>query len=153
MKSPLGAPLRSRAEENNLQALQNFDAIAEMTDAQLMDMSATGSSVVKALSEGLSNAKAKTRVAYQQARKSPEASVEVDPGMRVDFEIDGTPTQVSVIDYLNGKVQAVPSAAVTDSVRAIMKKLDIATEDADGNLVARPATVGKMEDFRLTLAR
>jgi hypothetical protein len=148
MKGPLGEPLRSRAEENNLQALQNFDAIAEMTDAQLMDMSATGSSVVKALSEGLSNAKAKTRVAYQQARKSPEASVEVDPGMRVDFEIDGTPTQVSVIDYLNGKVQAVPSAAVTDSVRAIMKKLDIATEDADGNLVARPATVGKMEDFR-----
>lgn len=148
MKSPLGAPLRSRAEENNLQALQNFDAIAEMTDAQLMDMSATGSSVVKALSEGLSNAKAKTRVAYQQARKSPEASVEVNPSTRVDFEIDGTPTQLSVIDYLNSKPKAVPSAAVTDSVRGIMIKSGIASEDANGNLSAIPATVGKMEDFR-----
>lgn len=148
IKSALGGPLRNRAEESNLAALQNFDALAEMTDAQLMDLSGAGGAVVKSLTQGLTSAKNKTRVAYQQARKSPEASVEVDPGFKVDFQVDGTPTQLSLIDYLNSKPQAVPSAAVSDSVRAIMKKLDIAGEDEGGNLIAKPATVGKMEDLR-----
>lgn len=148
IKSALGGPLRNRAEESNLAALQNFDALAEMTDAQLMDLSGAGGAVVKSLTQGLTSAKNKTRVAYQQARKSPEASVEVDPGFKVDFQVDGTPTQLSLIDYLNSKPQAVPSAAVSDSVRAIMKKLDIAGEDEGGNLIAKPSTVGKMEDLR-----
>jgi hypothetical protein len=57
IKSDLGGPLRQRAEENNLQALQNFDALVDMTDAQLMDLSSTGGAVVKSLTEGLTAAK------------------------------------------------------------------------------------------------
>jgi hypothetical protein len=119
-----------------------------MTDAQLMDMTATGSSVVKTLSEGLKTAKAQTRVAYQQARNSPEANVAVDPSMKVTIDIDEVPTQLSVIDYLNSKPIGVKTADVTDSVRATMIKLGIASEDANKNLTAIPSTVGKMEDLR-----
>jgi len=70
IKSDLGGPLRQRAEENNLQALQNFDALAEMTDAQLMDLSSTGGAVVKSLTEGLTAAKNKTRAAYKAAENA-----------------------------------------------------------------------------------
>jgi hypothetical protein len=148
MKGPMGEPLRQRVEQQNLAALQNFDALAEMTDAQLVDLTATGGAVVKALSDGLANAKAKTRTAYQQARKSPEANVAIDPATKVNFEIDDTPVQISVIDYLNSRPTGVRSADVADSIRAQMRLLDLATVDADGKLVARPATVGRMEDLR-----
>jgi hypothetical protein len=148
MKGPMGEPLRQRVEQQNLAALQNFDLLAEMTDAQLVDLTATGGAVVKALSDGLANAKAKTRTAYQQARKSPEANVAIDPATKVNFEIDDTPVQISVIDYLNSRPTGVRSADVADSIRAQMRLLDLATVDADGKLVARPATVGRMEDLR-----
>ena len=148
MKGPLGEPLRQRVEQQNFAALQNFDALAEMTDAQLVDLSATGGAVVKALSDGLASAKAKTRTAYQQARKSPEANIVIDPATKVNFEIDDTPVQISVIDYLNSRPTGVRSADVADSIRAQMRLLDLATVDADGKLVSRPATVGRMEDFR-----
>lgn len=148
MKGPLGEPLRQRFEEQNFATLQNFDALAEMTDAQLVDLSAAGGAVVKALSDGLANAKAQTRTAYQAARKSPEANVAIDPATKVDFLIDDAPVQISVIDYLNSRPTGVRSADVADSIRAQMRLLDLATVDADGLLVARPGTVGRMEDFR-----
>lgn len=148
MKGPLGQPLRQRVEEQNLATLQNFDALAEMTDAQLVDLSATGGAVVKALTDGLASAKARTRAAYQEARKSPEANAAIDPATKVTFEIDNTPVQISVIDYLNSRPTGVRSADVADSIRAQMRLLDLASVDAEGKLVARPATVGRMEDFR-----
>lgn len=148
MKGPLGQPLRQRVEDQNLATLQNFDALAEMTDAQLVDLSATGGAVVKALTDGLASAKARTRTAYQEARKSPEANAAIDPATKVTFEIDNTPVQISVIDYLNSRPTGVRSADVADSIRAQMRLLDLASVDAEGKLVARPATVGRMEDFR-----
>jgi hypothetical protein len=148
IKSAAGGPLRNRAEENNLQALQNMDALIDMTDARVIELTATGDSVVKALSKGLASAKNKTRVAYQNARNSPEANAPVNPGTKVTFDIDGAPTQISVLDYLNSKPIGIPSSAVTDSVRGIAKKIGIASEDANGNLVPIASTVKKMEDFR-----
>jgi len=148
IKSAAGGPLRNRAEENNLQALQNMDALIDMTDAKVIELTATGDSVVKALSKGLASAKNKTRVAYQNARNSPEANAPVNPGTKVTFDIDGAPTQISVLDYLNSKPVGIPSSAVTDSVRGIAKKIGIASEDANGNLVPIASTVKKMEDFR-----
>ena len=54
IKGPLGAPLRERAELNNLQALQNFDALIDMTGAQTAAIgpAATGNAVIDALSKG-----------------------------------------------------------------------------------------------------
>lgn len=148
MKSALGGQLRQRAEENNLQALQNMDALIDATDARVIELTATGDSVIKALTKGLASAKNKTRVAYNKARNSSEANAPVNPGAKVTFDVDGTPTQLSVLDYLNGKPVGIPSSSVTDSVRGIAKKLGIASEDANGNLVPIASTVKKMEDFR-----
>jgi hypothetical protein len=152
MKGPLGAPLRQRAEENNLQALQNMDAIIDMTSAKAPDLSATGSAVTKALADGYKAEKDRVRVLYTKARNSPEAQEVVDTNAIVsigegDFEI-----QNSLIGYLNSKVTGVPSSAVPDAARKIAIKMGIAEQDNAGNLMGRPATVGQLEDFRKELS-
>lgn len=153
MKNPtLGAPLRARAEENNLQALQNFDALIDMTEAQSPDLASTGSAVTKALSEGYKAAKNKTNVAYAKARNSPEAQAAVDPNTVVSIGEGENAINNSLIGYLNSKVQGVPSSSVTDTARRLLIKMGIAEEDANGQLVGKPTTVGKMEDFRRELS-
>lgn len=153
MKSPtLGAPLRARAEENNLQALQNFDALIDMTEAQSPDLATTGNAVTKALSDGYKAAKNKTNVAYTKARKSPEAQAAVDPNVVVQIGEGENAINNSLIGYLNEKVQGVPSASVTDTARKLLIKMGLAEEDANGQLIGKPATVGKMEDFRRELS-
>lgn len=149
IKNPsLGQPFRDRAEENNTQALQNFDALVDMTDAKAADISATGTAVSRALSDGYAGAKRQTRAAFAEARKAPEANNAVDLRTPVtigsgDLEVVGTLT-----DYLNSKVSGVPSSAVTDTAKKILIKQGLAIEDSQGNLTGVPATVGKMEDFR-----
>jgi hypothetical protein len=153
MKNPeLGAPLRRRAEENNLQAMQNFDALIDMTEAQSPDLTTTGNVVTKALSDGYKAAKNKTNVAYTKARKSPEAQAPVDPNTVVQIGEGDSAINNSLIGYLNERVQGTPSAAVTDTARKLLIKMGLAEEDAAGNLVGKPATVGKMEDFRRELS-
>lgn len=153
MKDPvLGAPLRQRAEENNLQALQNMDALIDMTSAQAPDIAATGTAVTKALSQGYQNEKNRVNVLYTKARKSPEAQNPVDTNTIVRIGEGDDAIENSLVGYLNSKVTGVPSSAVPDTARKLMVKLGIAAEDETGNLVGLPATVGKMEDFRKELS-
>ena len=153
IKNPtLGAPLRARAEENNLQALQNFDKLIDMTEAQSPDLSTTGNTVTKALAEGYKAAKNKTNVAYRAARNSEEAKAAVDPNTVVAIGEGENAINNSLIGYLNEKVQGVPSASVTDTARKLLVKMGLAEEDANGQLIGKPATVGKMEDFRRELS-
>lgn len=153
IKNPtLGAPLRARAEENNLQALQNFDKLIDMTEAQSPDLSTTGNTVTKALAEGYKAAKNKTNVAYRAARNSEEAKAAVDPNTVVAIGEGENAINNSLIGYLNEKVQGVPSASVTDTARKLLIKMGLAEEDANGQLIGKPATVGKMEDFRRELS-
>lgn len=153
IKNPtLGAPLRARAEENNLQALQNFDKLIDMTEAQSPDLSTTGNTVTKALAEGYKAAKNKTNVAYRAARNSEEAKAAVDPNTVVAIGEGENAINNSLIGYLNERVQGVPSASVTDTARKLLIKMGLAEEDANGQLIGKPATVGKMEDFRRELS-
>ena len=153
MRDPvLGAPLRQRAEENNLQALQNMDALIDMTSAQAPDIAATGSAVTRALSQGYQNEKNRVNVLYTKARKSPEAQNPVDTNTIVRIGEGDDAIENSLVGYLNSKVTGVPSSAVPDTARKLMVKLGIAAEDETGNLVGLPATVGKMEDFRKELS-
>lgn len=153
MRDPaLGAPLRQRAEENNLQALQNMDALIDMTSAQAPDIAATGSAVTKALSQGYKNDKTRVNVLYTEARKSPEAQNPVDPNSVVRFGTGIEEIENSLVGYLNSKVTGVPSSAVPDTARKLMVKMGLAREDEAGNLVGLPTTVGKMEDFRKELS-
>lgn len=129
IKNPtLGAPLRARAEENNLQALQNFDKLIDMTEAQSPDLSTTGNTVTKALAEGYKAAKNKTNVAYRAARNSEEAKAPVDPNTVVQIGEGENAINNSLIGYLNERVQGTPSAAVTDTARKLLIKMGLAEE-------------------------
>ena len=139
IKSDLGGPLRQRAEENNLQALQNFDALAEMTEAQLMDLSSTGGAVVKSLTEGLTAAKNKTRAAYKAAENAGE--------------LENNVTLTSVVDYIN---ENIPEGDLAPILKAAQQKaiaIGAAVPDADGRLVAQPITLRQAESLRQTFQR
>jgi hypothetical protein len=139
IKSDLGGPLRQRAEENNLQALQNFDALVDMTDAQLMDLSSTGGAVVKSLTEGLTAAKNKTRAAYKAAENAGE--------------LENNVTLNSVVDYIN---ENIPEGDLAPILKAAQQKaiaIGAAVPDADGRLVAQPITLKQAESLRQTFQR
>jgi hypothetical protein len=150
IKGPLGEPLRARAEQNNLQALQNFDALIDMTGAQTAAIgpAATGNAVIDALSQGWQGAKAKTSAAYRKADNSPEALIPVNLAKPIELEISGTPTSTTLFDYLNGKPTGVPSSAIPDTAKQYAVKLGIATKDAEGNLVPVNSTVKQLEQLR-----
>lgn len=150
IKGPLGEPLRARAEQNNLQALQNFDALIDMTGAQTAAIgpAATGNAVIDALSQGWQGAKAKTSAAYRKADNSPESLIPVNLAKPIDLEISGTPTTTTLFDYLNGKPTGVPSSAIPDTAKQYAVKLGIATKDAEGNLVPANSTVKQLEQLR-----
>jgi hypothetical protein len=139
IKSDLGGPLRQRAEENNLQALQNFDALVEMTDAQLSDLSSTGGAVVKTLTEGLTAAKNKTRSAYKAAEKAGE--------------LENNVTLTSVVDYINENIPEGDLAPVLKAARQKAIAVGAALPDENGNLIAQPVTLLQAENLRKTFQR
>ena len=139
IKSDLGGPLRQRAEENNLQALQNFDALVDMTDAQLADLSATGGAVVNALTEGLTAAKNRTRAAYKAAKNAGELEENV--------------TLSSVVDYINENIPEGDLAPVLRAARAKALAIGAAIQDESGNLIVRPITLDQAESLRQTFQR
>lgn len=147
MKTEIGQPLRNRAEENNLQIMQNFDSLIDDTGSGAVDVSSTGNKVIDTLSQGYKSARARTNAAYKKARSSEESRAPVDPGAKVKLGGDDSP-ETSLIDYLNSRPTGVPSSAVTDAARKFAIKLGVAAEDGEGNLSPLPSTVGKMEDFR-----
>lgn len=150
MKGPLGAPLRERAELNNLQALQNFDALVDMTGSQLASSgpAATGNSTIDALSQGWRGAKAKTSAAYTKADNSPEALLPVDLTAPRTLTYGDKQVTTTLFDYLNNQPTKVPSAAIPDTVKQIAVNLGIAKLDEEGKLIPLSATVKQMEDLR-----
>lgn len=148
LKGPAGAPLRARAEENNLAALQNMDAIFDMSDAKTPDIVSSGNAVIKALSEGYQGAKNRTRAAYTAARKSDGAQEQVDLNKVVTVGEDDMQVSSSVLDYINQQPKGLANSAVPDAARHAAQRLGIATLDEDGRLVPRSATVSQLEDFR-----
>lgn len=139
IKSDLGGPLRQRAEENNLQALQNFDALVDMTDAQLMDLSSTGGAVVKSLTEGLTAAKNRTRAAYKAAENAGE--------------LENNVTLNAVVDYINENIPEGDLAPVLKAARAKAFAIGAALPDESGKLIAQPITLKQAESLRQTFQR
>jgi hypothetical protein len=93
----LGGPLRRRAEENNLQALQNFDRLIDMTGAETPDIVATGNAVINALTTGYKAAKNRVNVAYKRADAAGETQEPVSYAEIVDYINQQPPTTVSQI--------------------------------------------------------
>jgi hypothetical protein len=150
IRGPFGAPLIQRAEENNLQALQNFDALVDMTGAQTAAIgpAATGNAVIDALSKGWQGAKAKTSAAYTRADKSPEALAQVDLTVPRTLKYGEQETVTTLFDYLNSKPTGVPSSAIPDTAKQYAVKLGIADIDEQGNLIPRPTDVKTLEQLR-----
>lgn len=147
MRLPQGARLRQRAEENNLQALQNFDALIDMSEAQTPPIGpqATGRSVRSALLEGYERAKARTRAAYAEARNSPGADEVVDFNAQVQV---GAEQPLSVFEYLSGRPN-IPSEQVATAAKTFAQRLGFAAVDEDGGFVqTRPITVRDAEQWR-----
>lgn len=93
----LGGPLRKRAEENNLQALENFDRLLDQTGAQAPDIAATGNAVINALSKGYQAAKNKVNVAYKRADMAGETQELVDYKPILDYIAEQPATTVDQI--------------------------------------------------------
>lgn len=139
MKGPLGAPLRARAEENNIQALQNFDALIDMTEADAPDLTMAGSKAVQALSQGYKAAINKTRAAYKKAEQAGELENKV--------------TLRSVVDYINENIPEGDLAPVLKAARAKAIAVGAATPDESGRLIANPITLNEAENLRKTFQR
>lgn len=93
----LGGPLRKRAEENNVQALENFDRLIDMTGAQAPDIAATGNAVIGALAKGYQAAKNKVNVAYKRADMAGETQELVDYRPILDYIAQQPTTTVDQI--------------------------------------------------------
>lgn len=138
LKNPsLGAPLRARAEENNLQALQNFDALIDMTGAEMPDLAASGNRVVQALSDGYKNAKTQVRAAYKAAEKSGE--------MEAPAKLDEMAAFLKMTE---------PEAEVAPVLKVARQKginLGLFEEGPGGELIAKPAPLKNIELFRRSI--
>lgn len=150
IRGPQGEPLRRRAELNNQQALQNFDALVDQTGAQFAfnGPAATGNAVIDALSKGYAGARAKTSAAYTAADKSPEALVQVDLALPRTIRLGTEEMSTTLFDYLNSKPTGVPSSAIPDTAKQYAVKLGIAAKDENGNLVPLPTDVKTLEQLR-----
>lgn len=150
VKSPqMGEPLRARAEQNNLELLQNLDTFIDQTGAVMGDQPAVGRSVTRALLEGYGAAKARTKAAYDKAFQSAGANEVVDLTKPTSIQDEGASISTTLFDFLNSKPKALKSTGVYDDAAKYAESLGIATRDDSGNLVPNPnVTVKQMEAFR-----
>ena len=153
LKGPLGAPLRSRAEESRLKLLQDFDSSIEKTGAESVfaGPSATGQTLVNALGEGYNAAKNKVNVLYKKARKSDEANAQVDLSLIAKLGQGEDAIETSLVGYVNDRLQGV-EPKIAENAKKQMIRFGIAAEDGTGLLVPRQATVRQLEDFRSEMA-
>lgn len=139
IKGPLGAPLRQRAEENSLQALANFDALIEMTGAELASglPAATGNVVIDALSKGLAGAKFKTSAAFKKAESAGELQA---------------PVQMNALaDYINLNQPESTVAPVLNVAKSKGLQLGIFQQLEDGTITALPADLKNTELLRRSI--
>lgn len=147
-KLPVGQALRERVAENNNKIYQNFDAYIDETGAQATTPRQTGISVDDALAKKAQNAKNEVRVAYKKAHDSAEAQAPVNPDEIVQIGQGDNAIQNSVVGYINSKPAGLNSTKLLDDARKLAVRLGIAELDENGQLIAKPSTVAKMEEFR-----
>lgn len=131
--SALGGPLRKRAEENNLQVLENFDRFIDQTGATATENIAdSGNAVIKALSNGYQAAKNKVNVAYKRAEASEGAQEPV--------------SYAELKSFIDGQDEA------TKEISPVLKSVaqQLAKNDPDGT---GQITVATMENIRKLISK
>jgi hypothetical protein len=139
MKGQFGAPLRQRVEQNNLEILQNFDALMEMTGAEVAQsgFAATGNKVIDALSQGWQGAKAKTSAAYTRAEKAGE--------LQAPVALD------ALADYINQNMPESTVAPVINVAKSKGIQLGVFEQLDDGTIRALPADLKNTELLRRSI--
>ena len=141
MKGQQGAPLRARAEQNNLEVLQNFDSLMEMTGAEAAQsgFAATGNKVIDALSQGWKGAKAKTSAAYTKAEKAGQ--------LQAPVKLD------SLADYINQNMPESSVAPIINFAKSKGIQLGVFEQLDDGTVRALPADLKNTELLRRSIGK
>ena len=141
MKSELGAPLRQRVEQNNLEVLQNFDALMEMTGAKAAQtgFAGTGNKVIDALSQGWQGAKAKTNAAYTKAENAGQ--------LQAPVKLD------SLADYINQNMPESSVAPIINFAKSKGIQLGVFEQLDDGAVRALPADLKNTELLRQSIGK
>ncbi len=139
-KNPeVGAPIRERFADQNDAIYKNFDAFVDMTGAEMADLRSVGTSVDQAIRARAARDKTKIRTLYKEAEKAGELEQPVT--------LDG------VVQHINDNWPDVATAPLLKTAKDWAIKLGIATEDANGNLIAAPVTLKRAETFRQAINR
>lgn len=134
-----GAPLRSRAVEQNDALLRNMDTLFDMTGAEAPSLRAVGVAVDRALVEQAKRDKVAVRTAYKAAENAGEMEAPV--------------TLSSVVAHLNDAAPEAATAPVLTVARARAVQLGLATEGPDGLLVPAPVPLKTAELYRQSVSR
>lgn len=138
-KGTLGAALRERAAETNERFHKNFDAMVDMTGAEVIDLIDVGHSVNKVIVKQAARDKAEIRVAYTKADKAGETAAPV--------------TLESLVEHLNESAPDAATAPLLTVARGRALQLGVAAEGPDGQLVALPTTIKNAERMRQAVGR
>lgn len=139
-KNPeMGAPIRERFANQNDAIYKNFDAFIDMTGAETADLRSVGTAVDQAIRARAARDKTKIRTLYKEAEKAGELEQPV--------------TLDNVVQHINDNWPDVATAPLLKTAKDWAIKLGIATEDANGNLVATPVTLKRAETFRQAINR
>lgn len=139
-KNPeLGAPLRTRHENQNHAILQNFDAWIDQTGAETPSLRDTGLVVTKAIKAKADAVKAKIRDLYKKA----EAAGELENPITLD----------TLIKHINESAPEASTAPVLDVARRKLIQIGAATEGGSGELIALPVPLKKAEMARQSISR
>lgn len=130
-KNPeLGAPLRSRFEEQNAQMIQNIDAFKDLTGAEQASLRGVGESVINVLAEKQAAKKAEINQAYAAARDAGDMAQPVDIAPLRQYLADNEPAAIN--------------APILDSVQKYLDRLD----DGSGQI-----PINDLEELRKSVGR
>lgn len=140
-KTAQGAAIRASENEQNLKALQNFDAFIDETGGKIGAPSDLGRSVVDPLVQKAANAKGRIRELYDAARRQGDMSEPVDVQ--------------SLLLYVGDHAPEAINAPVIQTVGAKLQKLGAATIDDSGQLVStgKPLALNDLEEVRKMINR
>lgn len=135
----LGEPLRDRFETQNFQLQQNLEAFIDGTGGVAPDLRSVGLSVEKGLRTKALRDKRKIKTLYKEAEKRGELEAPV--------QLDTLAKYLDENRSLEGTAKNLPA------VRKEAIRLGLLAEDANGNLVAQPTTLGNGELFRKFISK
>lgn len=130
----LGEPLRERFETQNFQLQQNLESFIDGAGGTAPDLRGVGLSVEKGLRVKALRDKRKIKTLYKEAEKRGELEAPV--------QLDGLTKYLDDNRSLEGTAKNLPA------VRKEAIRLGIAVEDANGNLIPQPTTLGNGELLR-----